>query len=44
VNLRFVRKVNPAIDRGLTLHLGPGDPEIKVSRRRAQILRERLTL
>jgi two-component system LytT family response regulator len=44
VNLRFVRKVEPWFDGGLTLRLADGDPEIKVARRRAQGLRERLSL
>ena len=44
VNLRYIRKVEPSIDGGLSLGLGAGDPEIKVSRRRALGLRERLTL
>ncbi|MGI8437811.1 MAG: LytR/AlgR family response regulator transcription factor [Chthoniobacterales bacterium] len=44
INLRFVRKVEPWFDGGLLLRLGEGDPEIKVARRRAQELRERLSL
>jgi two-component system LytT family response regulator len=44
VNLRFISKVEPSVDGGLNLHLGERDPAIKVSRRRAQSLRERLTL
>jgi two-component system, LytTR family, response regulator len=44
VNLRFIRKVEPWFDGGLTLRLAEGDPEIKVTRRRALSLRERLTL
>ena len=44
INLRAVRKVEPWFDGGLLLHLGENDPEIKVARRRAQELRERLSL
>ncbi len=44
INLRFVRKVEPWFDGGLLLHLGEHDPPIKVARRRAQELRERLSL
>jgi two-component system LytT family response regulator len=44
VNLRFIGKVEPSADGGLNLHLGERDPAVKVSRRRAQSLRERLTL
>jgi two-component system LytT family response regulator len=44
INLRFVRKVEPWFDGGLLLRLGENDPEIKVARRRAQELRERLSL
>jgi two-component system, LytTR family, response regulator len=44
VNLRFISKVAPSVDGGLNLHLGERDPAVKVSRRRAQSLRERLTL
>ncbi|HEX3818243.1 MAG TPA: response regulator [Chthoniobacterales bacterium] len=44
INLRFVRKVEPWFDGGLSLWLGEGDPQIKVARRRAQELRERLSL
>jgi two-component system LytT family response regulator len=44
VNLRFISKVAPSIDGGLSLQLGERDPAVKVSRRRAQVLRERLTL
>jgi len=44
INLRFVRKVEPWFDGGLLLYLGEHDPEIKVARRRAQELRERLSL
>lgn len=44
INLRAVRKVEPWFDGGLLLHLGETDPEIKVARRRAQELRERLSL
>ena len=44
INLRSVGKVEPWFDGGLLLRLGEGDPEIKVARRRAQELRERLSL
>lgn len=44
INLRFVRKVEPWFDGGLSLWLGEHDPPIKVARRRAQDLRERLSL
>ncbi len=44
INLRFVRKVEPWFDGGLSLSLGEKDPPIKVARRRAQELRERLSL
>jgi two-component system LytT family response regulator len=44
INLRFVRKVEPWFDGGLLLRLAEHDPEIKVARRRAQELRERLSL
>ena len=44
INLRFVRKVEPWFDGGLLIRLGEGDPEVKVARRRAQELRERLSL
>lgn len=44
INLRFVRKVEPWFDGGLALWLGEHDPQIKVARRRAQELRERLSL
>ncbi|MEO6969733.1 MAG: LytTR family DNA-binding domain-containing protein [Chthoniobacterales bacterium] len=44
INLRYVRKVEPWFDGGLLLRLGENDPEIKVARRRAQELRERLSL
>jgi two-component system LytT family response regulator len=44
INLRFVRKVEPWFDGGLLLRIGEHDPEIKVARRRAQELRERLSL
>jgi two-component system LytT family response regulator len=44
INLRAVRKVEPWFDGGLLLRLGEKDPEIKVARRRAQELRERLSL
>ncbi|MBA3960950.1 MAG: response regulator [Chthoniobacterales bacterium] len=44
INLRFVRKVEPWFDGGLSLWLGERDPQIKVARRRAQELRERLSL
>ena len=44
VNLRFVRKVEPWVDGGLLLWLSEGDPEVKVGRRRAQELRDRLRL
>jgi two-component system, LytTR family, response regulator len=44
INLRAVRKVEPWFDGGLLLRLGENDSEIKVARRRAQELRERLSL
>jgi two-component system LytT family response regulator len=44
VNLRFIRKVDPSVEGGLTLRLAESDPAIRVSRRRAQGLRERMTL
>lgn len=44
INLRYVRKVEPWFDGGLLLRLGEQDPAIKVARRRAQELRERLSL
>ncbi len=44
INLRFVRKIEPWFDGGLLLRLGESDPEVKVARRRAQELRERLSL
>lgn len=44
INLRFVRKVEPWFDGGLLLRLGENDPEVKVARRRAHELRERLSL
>ena len=44
INLRFVRKIEPWFDGGLSLSLGENDPAIKVARRRAQELRERLSL
>ncbi|MGH7938076.1 MAG: LytTR family DNA-binding domain-containing protein, partial [Chthoniobacterales bacterium] len=44
INLRFVRKIEPWFDGGLALWLGEHDPQIKVARRRAQELRERLSL
>lgn len=44
INLRSVRKIEPWFDGGLLLRLGENDPEIKVARRRAQELRERLSL
>ena len=44
INLRFVSKVEPWFDGGLSLSLGEKDPPIKVARRRAQELRERLSL
>ncbi len=44
INLRFVRKVEPWFDGGLLLRLAEHDPEIKVARRRARELRERLSL
>jgi len=44
VNLTFVRKIEPWFDGGLLLRLNEGDPEVKVSRRRAQELRDRLSL
>ena len=44
INLRYVTKVEPWFDGGLLLRLGAADPEVKVARRRAQDLRERLSL
>ena len=44
INLRAVRKLEPAMDGGLLLWLGERDPEVKVGRRRAHELRERLSL
>ena len=44
INLRFVRRVEPWFDGGLLLRLEKDDPEVKVARRRAQELRERLSL
>jgi two-component system LytT family response regulator len=44
INLRFVRKVEPWFDGGLLLRMAEHDPEIKVARRRAHELRERLSL
>ena len=44
INLRFVTKVEPWFDGGLLLRLGEDDPEIKVARRLAHELRERLSL
>lgn len=44
VNVRFIVRVEPAVDGGLNLHLDARDPAVKVSRRRAQTLRARLTL
>ena len=44
ISLRFVRKVEPWVDGGLLLWLSEGDPEVKVARRRAQELRDRLRL
>ncbi|HEV3410557.1 MAG TPA: LytTR family DNA-binding domain-containing protein [Chthoniobacterales bacterium] len=44
INLRAVRKVEPWFDGGLLLRLGENDPEVKVARRRAHELRERLSL
>ncbi|MGI9089387.1 MAG: LytR/AlgR family response regulator transcription factor [Chthoniobacterales bacterium] len=44
INLRAVRKVEPWFDGGLALWLGENDPQMKVARRRAQELRERLSL
>ncbi len=44
INLRAVGKVEPWFDGGLSLWLGERDPQIKVARRRAQELRERLSL
>ncbi len=44
INLRFVRKIEPWFDGGLSLSLSENDPQIKVARRRAQELRERLSL
>ncbi len=44
INLRFVRKIEPWFDGGLLPRLGETDPEIKVARRRAPELRERLSL
>ncbi len=44
VNLRFVQKIEPWFDGGLQLRLGAQDPPVKVARRRAQELRDRLSL
>ena len=44
INLRFVAKIEPWFDGGLLLRLGEHDPEVKVARRRAHELRERLSL
>ena len=44
INLRAVRKLEPAVDGGLLLWLGERDPQVKVGRRRAHELRERLSL
>ena len=44
INLRFVTKIEPWFDGALLLRLGEHDPEVKVARRRAQELRERLSL
>jgi len=44
VNLRFVQKIEPWFDGGLLLRLGEQDPPVKVARRRAQELRDRLSL
>lgn len=44
INLGFVRRVEAWFDGGLLLRLGEHDPEVKVARRRAQELRERLSL
>jgi two-component system LytT family response regulator len=44
INLRFVTKIEPWFDGALLLRLGERDPEVKVARRRAQELRERLSL
>ncbi len=44
INLRAVGKVEPWFDGGLLLRLGENDPEVKVARRRAQELRDRLSL
>ena len=44
INLRYVSKIEPWFDGGLLLRLGENDPGIKVARRRAQELRERLSL
>ena len=43
INLRAVRKLEPSIDGGLFLWLGERDPQVKVGRRRAHELRERLS-
>lgn len=44
INLRAIGKIEPWFDGGLLLKLGERDPEVKVARRRAQELRERLSL
>jgi two-component system LytT family response regulator len=44
INLRSVRRIEPWFDGGLLLRLGEHDPEVKVARRRAQELRQRLSL
>jgi two-component system LytT family response regulator len=44
INLAFVSKIEPWFDGGLLLRLTERDPEIKVARRRAHELRERLSL
>lgn len=44
INLRYVRKVEPWFAGGLLLRLADNDPEVKVARRRAQELRDRLSL
>ncbi|MGI8819682.1 MAG: LytR/AlgR family response regulator transcription factor, partial [Chthoniobacterales bacterium] len=44
INLRAVSKVEPWFDGGLLLRMGERDPEVKVARRRAHELRERLSL
>jgi two-component system, LytTR family, response regulator len=44
VNMRFVTKVEPDLDRGLLLWLTDKDPQVRIGRRRAQELRERLRL